>query len=149
MAKPKLKDANTSPVVAAPVAPAPEASTDTGTEGTEEGAEADETKEDSKTLAGLRAEFNQNRNIVLRKVNFVYARKLLEKPNMTWEEFCDVKKEVFSEHWEAKKTNPNANRIMRALSPKRIEKKKEAREKLLAKLAEMNKQLDLSGVPVQ
>jgi hypothetical protein len=94
----------------------------------------------SKTLVQLQATFEKQPNKVLRMVNFFYARKLLGRPNLTWVEFCDEKIKAFTEHWEAKKTNPQAGKI-KVLTPEQIAKKNTEVEKALAKIERLKAQL--------
>jgi hypothetical protein len=99
----------------------------------------------SATLIRLTGEYAKNPNAVLRKVNKVYAQKLLNK-KMTWEEFCNLKIVTFSQHWEAKKTNPIANKVIKALTAEQKEKRVKELQKLLARAKAMQEALDLPTV---
>lgn len=95
-------------------------------------------EEKSAYLAQLEAAYAKEPNKVLRTVNFHYAKVLTKRPKMTWVEYCDLKIQAFTNHWNAKKTNPNAGKSIKALTPDQEKKARENLQKALdrAKLLE-------------
>lgn len=100
---------------------------------------ADEAKTEpetkSKTLEQYEADYKENPSKVLRQVNLVYARKLLNKPKMTWVEYCDLKIKTWTEHWTLKKKNPDAGKKAMTIKPENLEREEAKLARLQAAIA--------------
>lgn len=88
----------------------------------------------SKTLEDLTKLFKENPNRFLRQTNFVYMRKILNRPDLTWVEFCDEKIKAHTEHWEAMKSNPLAGKKVKLLDADALAKEEAKLAKLQAQL---------------
>lgn len=123
---------------------------ETGTPPAETSSAGDTTLNDpksheSKSFLSLKKIYEANPNQGLRAAASIsYVKWLLNKPELTWEEYCDVKIKAFTEYWTGKKTKPKGSRAPKVLSPEDYEKKMKELEAIETRAANLRASIELT-----
>lgn len=121
--------------------PTPPTSQDTGTQSNP----PPPPPEEGKTFLELKKAYDQDANKALRMTsNYGYVKRLLNLPQMTWEEFCNVKIKAFTDYWTGKKTKPKGTRAPKVLSPEDFDKKMKELASIETRAANLRASIELT-----
>lgn len=107
--------------------------------------EVAEEKQDSNSLLKMKELHRVNPSAFMRRGNIYNFRMVLDRPEMTWEEFCNLKIQAFADHWQGMKATPFARGtgVTRVPTDEQLKKMEEQEAKALARLKALQDKINI------
>jgi len=87
-------------------------------------------------IVKMREAYTKSPDVTTMKSNRKVLAALLNKPALTWTEYCEAKRTASNKYWEAAKLNPKTGRVKNPLTREQVTELQERLKKKAEKLAQ-------------